>query len=68
MKELCYDLNMTQSFSQKGCPYDSPSIELFHSIIKSGFIEILIRLLKKLKSLLLNILKACIAIKGYILL
>ena len=34
MKELCYNLNITQSFSQKGCPYDNACIESFHAIIK----------------------------------
>ena len=34
MKELCYNLNITQSFNQKGCPYDNACIESFHAIIK----------------------------------
>jgi putative transposase len=34
MKELCKKLNITQSFSKKGCPYDNACIESFHSIIK----------------------------------
>ncbi|WP_410747327.1 IS3 family transposase [Clostridium neonatale] len=34
LKEICKKLNITQSFSKKGCPYDNPCIESFHSSIK----------------------------------
>ena len=34
MKDLCKELNITQSFSKKGCPYDNACIESFHAIIK----------------------------------
>lgn len=34
MKELCKNLNITQSFSKKRCPYDNACIESFHSILK----------------------------------
>ncbi len=34
MKSLCKKLNITQSFRNKGCPYDNACIESFHAIIK----------------------------------
>ena len=34
LKEICKKLNITQSFSKKGCPYDNACIESFHSSIK----------------------------------
>ena len=34
LKELCKKLNIKQSFSKKGCPYDNVCIESFHSSIK----------------------------------
>ncbi len=34
LKELCKNFNITQSFSNKGCPYDNTCIESFHSSIK----------------------------------
>ncbi|SFU59956.1 Transposase InsO and inactivated derivatives [Clostridium sp. DSM 8431] len=34
MKELCSKLNIKQSFSKKGCPYDNACIESFHAALK----------------------------------
>lgn len=34
MKILCSNLNITQSFSKKGCPYDNSCIESFHASLK----------------------------------
>ena len=34
IKNLDYNLNITQSFSTKGCHYDNACIESFHVIIK----------------------------------
>ncbi|MDK0899087.1 hypothetical protein P5F38_09530 [Clostridium perfringens] len=34
MKNLCDEFNIIQSFSQKGCAYDNPCIELFHAVLK----------------------------------
>lgn len=34
LKDLTQELNMIQSFSKKGCPYDNACIESFHAIIK----------------------------------
>ena len=34
MKNLCKKLNITQSFSKKGCPYDNACIESFHASLK----------------------------------
>lgn len=34
MKNLCNKFNITQSFSEKGCPYANACIESFHSILK----------------------------------
>ncbi len=33
-KDLTSDLNMIQSFSRKGCPYDNACIESFHATLK----------------------------------
>ena len=34
MKHLCEKLNIIQSFSKKGCPYDNACIESFHASLK----------------------------------
>ena len=34
MKKLCSTLNIKQSFSKKGCPYDNACIESFHAALK----------------------------------
>ena len=34
IKKICHELNIIQSFSKKGCPYDNACIESFHAIIK----------------------------------
>ena len=34
MKDLCNKFNITQSFSEKGCPYDNACIESFHAVLK----------------------------------
>ena len=34
LKEICKEFNITQSFSNKGCPYDNACIESFHSSLK----------------------------------
>lgn len=34
LKEICEELNIIQSFSKKGCPYDNACIESFHATIK----------------------------------
>lgn len=34
MKEKCKELNIVQSFSKKGYPYDNACIESFHAILK----------------------------------
>ena len=34
MKNLCEKLNIIQSSSKKGCPYDNSCIESFHASLK----------------------------------
>lgn len=34
MRMLCEELNIIQSFSKKGCPYDNACIESFHASLK----------------------------------
>ena len=34
LKDLCKEVNITQSFSKNGCPYDNTCIESFHSFYK----------------------------------
>ena len=34
MRSLRSNLNITQSFSKKGCPYDNSCIESFHASLK----------------------------------
>ena len=38
-KNLTSELNVIQSFSRKGCPYDNACIESFHSLIKREWLN-----------------------------